>query len=121
MEPVFWTGRILYGGVFVLFALTNLVNFRMPVSEVQARGIPAASLAVAVAMVAILVGGVAVISGYQARSGLVLIALFLMAISPIMHPFWACRDPVQRREAWIHFFNNTSLLGGTLIALALWH
>src|SRR5262245_16384355 len=60
MEPEFWTGRILYGCVFVLFALTNLMHFRMRVSDVHAGGIPAAPLAVAVTMVAIL-GGVAVI------------------------------------------------------------
>jgi len=48
-----------------------------------------------------------------------LIALFLVAVTPMLHNFWIVTDPMMRQMQMIMFMKNVSMLGGALLLTQL--
>jgi putative oxidoreductase len=67
----------------------------------------------------LLAGGSSVIAGFRPEIGLVLVALFLLSVTPVMHDFWNAADPAQRLNDEINFTKNAALLGAALMMLWL--
>jgi len=83
------------------------------------QGVPLASLAVPLSGVIALAGGLSILLGYRARIGAWLIALFLAAVTPMLHKFWAVSDPMMYQMQFIMFMKNVSMLGGALLITQL--
>lgn len=103
----------------VLFALIFLQSVPMHFSEAgmqyaAAHGVPAAALLVPLSGVMAFVGGLSVALGYYARVGALLLALFLLPVTLVMHPFWAIPDPEAARMQYVSFLKNVALFGATL-------
>jgi putative oxidoreductase len=81
------------------------------------QGVPFANVLVPVAAVLALLGGLSVLVGYHARVGAVLLALFLVPVTLMMHKFWVIADPMQRQVQQIMFAKNVSMLGATLMLM----
>jgi putative oxidoreductase len=77
--------------------------------------VPLASIAVPLSGVIALAGGFSILLGYRAKIGAWLIALFLVAVTPMLHNFWTVADPMARQMQMIMFMKNVSMLGGTLL------
>lgn len=60
------------------------------------------------------IGGILVLLGIQVRLGAVLLILFLIPTTVIMHAFWLYEGAVQEIQM-IHFLKNLSILGGLFI------
>jgi uncharacterized membrane protein YphA (DoxX/SURF4 family) len=65
------------------------------------------------------VSGAGVVLGFRPEVGLVLIAVFLVVVTPVMHDFWNVADPTHRLGEMINFHKNAALLGATLMLLSL--
>ena len=79
------------------------------------QGVPLASLAVPFTGVLALAGGLSILLGFRARIGSLLIAIFLLLVTPLMHKFWGVADPMAAQMQLIMFFKNLSMLGGALL------
>jgi putative oxidoreductase len=104
----------------VLFALIFLQTVPMHFSEAgiqyaASHGVPAAPLLVPLSGVLAFVGGLSVALGYYARVGALLLALFLVPVTLMMHAFWAIPDPDAARMQYVQFLKNVSLFGATLL------
>lgn len=104
----------------VLFALIFLQSVPLHFSEAGVRyaasqGVPAASLLVPLSGVVAFVGGLSVALGYFARVGALLLALFLIPVTLMMHAFWAIPEPDAARMQYVQFLKNVALLGATLL------
>jgi hypothetical protein len=51
---------------------------------------------------------------HRARIGAWLIALFLVAVTPMLHNFWTVADPMMRQIQMAMFMKNVSMLGAAL-------
>jgi uncharacterized membrane protein YphA (DoxX/SURF4 family) len=60
-------------------------------------------------------GGLSVAFGVWADLGALLIAAFLVAITPIMHAFWKEQDEMMKQNQRAHFMKNVAVLGGALV------
>ena len=76
---------------------------------------PAAPLAIIVSGLMILAGGIAIVVGRWVRPGAALIALFLVAVTPVMHSFWSDSDPQRARFNKTQFEKNLALLGAAVM------
>jgi putative oxidoreductase len=65
----------------------------------------------------LLLGGALVFLGYRARLGAVLLILFLVPTTIIMHPFWSLHAQ-KKDEQEMAFIKNTAILGGLLMVVA---
>jgi putative oxidoreductase len=98
-----FAGRLLIGLPFAMSGLSKLAAYGPTTEMIGAVGLPAPSLAFAVAVVVELGGGLLLISGFQAR--LVAIAL---ATAVSFHSNFADQNQM------IHFLKNIMIAGGLL-------
>lgn len=83
------------------------------------KGTPAPKIAVAGTGVLLTLGGLSLILGVFPMSGCILLLIFLLGVSPLMHNFWEIQDPQQRAAEMINFTKNMALGGALLIILTL--
>lgn len=64
----------------------------------------------------LLLGGILVLIGYRSGLGVVLLLLYWIPVTFIVHSFWNDPEPARRLHA-IMFMKNISIAGGLLIIL----
>jgi putative oxidoreductase len=114
MDVVFLIGRILFALLFVISGATNHLS-RQGVEYARAYNAPAPEILVPGSGVAIIVGGVLIALGIWGDLGALVIAAFLVGITPIMHAYWKETDAESRALQQVQFTKNVALLGGALI------
>lgn len=111
--PVALLGRFLFALIFLMAAPNHFKS--QTVAYAAGQGVPLASITVPLSGVLALVGGFSVLLGYRAKIGASLIALFLIGVTPLMHPFWNVTDPMMHQMQMIMFMKNLAMLGGALL------
>jgi putative oxidoreductase len=113
MKYIALLGRILYAFMFLLGGTADFSKSAM--GYALAAGVPMASIAVPLAGIIAILGGLSIALGYKARLGAWLIVIFLMPVTFYMHAFWKIADPQAMQMAQVDFFKNVSLLGAALL------
>ena len=103
MEYWFLLGRIFYGGFFVLAGINHLSNSAMMAGYAASKGVPAPRVAVLGSGILLLLGGLSMVTGFHPATGVVLLSVFLVPTTLVMHNFWADVDPNTRMNNMIHF------------------
>ena len=112
-------GRILFGGYFFLSGINHLTQVRQMAGYAAGHGVVSPDLAVAGTGVLLLLGGLSVLLGLAPRIGLVLLVLFLVPVSFIMHAFWNVPDAQARMFDMVNFMKNMALTGAALGLMAI--
>lgn len=79
------------------------------------QGVPLAYVTVPLSGVLALLGGLSVATGYKTRIGALLLVLFLLPVTLLMHRFWGIADPQMAMLQQIMFLKNVSMLGGVIL------
>jgi uncharacterized membrane protein YphA (DoxX/SURF4 family) len=120
MEILFLIGRILFAGLFVINGVNHFRRLEQMTQYVHSVGIVSApKLAVAGTGVLLLLGGLSVLLGFYPTIGLILLIVFLVPTSLIMHNFWSIEDPLQKQMQMVNFTKNMALVGAALMLLSL--
>jgi putative oxidoreductase len=110
-------GRLLLCVIFFESAYGKLTGWEHTRQAMEARGMPATQIGLHVAVVAELAGGLALLLGFRARLGAVLLLAFLIPATLYFHNFWIYA-PDQARGQMIHFLKNLAIMGGLLTLAA---
>jgi putative oxidoreductase len=113
MKYVLLLGRIFYSLIFILASIENFS--RESIDFAAARGVPIASILVPLSGILILLGGLSILLGYKARYGALLIVIFLIPVTLVLHKFWGIDDPMKAGLQQAMFLKNLSMLGAALI------
>jgi putative oxidoreductase len=113
MKYIVLLGRVLYSLIFVMASLGHFS--KGTIGYAAAQGVPLASVVVPLSGVMALLGGLSVVLGYKARWGALLLVLFLIPVTVIMHNFWVVKDPMMAQMQQVMFMKNLSILGGALL------
>jgi len=105
-------GRLLFALIFLMAGPNHFSS--QTIAFAASQGVPLASFAVPLSGVIALVGGLSILLGYRAKLGAWLIALFLVAVTP-MHKFWGITDPMMQQMQMVMFMKNLAILGGALL------
>jgi putative oxidoreductase len=106
-------GRFSFAFIFLLVG-PNLFT-KAEIAATAAQGISLASIAVPLAGLLSLLGGLSVLLGIRAKIGAWLMVVFLVAVTPTMHKFWGLADPKVAQLQMIMFLKNLSILGGAFL------
>jgi putative oxidoreductase len=106
-------GRILFAAIFILAAPGHFAAGT--VAYAASAGVPMPSVAVPLAGIIALVGGLSVAFGFRARFGAWLLVLFLVPVTLYMHRFWGVADPMMAQMQQVNFMKNVSMLGAALV------
>ncbi len=111
-------GRLLLTTIFLASAVATISDWQAPAKLMADKGLPAVDALLAIAVVLEIVGGLMVLLGLNARWGGVVLLVFLVPVTIIMHDFWAVPKEQQQMEM-INFMKNVSIMGGVLMIVAL--
>ncbi len=106
-------GRILLSLIFLIAAPGHFSAGT--IQYAASHGVPLPSVLVPISGVLALLGGLSVLLGFKARWGAVLLLLFLVPVTLVMHNFWAVHDPAMAQMQKVNFLKNLAMMGGSLL------
>jgi putative oxidoreductase len=107
-------GRALVGLLFVVSGINKILGFSYVAGWMASMGLPLASLLLAATIVLEVGGGLALITGFQARWASLGLALFLVPVTLIFHAFWSA-GAAEFQNQLNHFLKNVAILGAMLV------
>lgn len=113
MNYVVFIGRVLFSMIFLISGIRHFTEINIHYG--LSHGVPMPHLAVPLAGIISLIGGISVLLGYKARYGAGLLALMLIPVTVVMHRFWIYGDPNLSDAQLVMFFKNVSLIGAALM------
>ncbi len=110
-------GRLLIVALFLPAGIAKLGGFAGTVGYIGSVGLPAPTIAAALAVVIEVAGAVALLVGYQTRLAALVLAVFTLFASIFFHAYWAAPAD-QAFVVQLLFFKNIALIGGLLVLAA---
>src|SRR3989454_11269686 len=110
-EILFLAGRLLFGALFVYNGVTHFRNCVAIRGYCAYKHVPMPGASAIISGLWLLVAGSSVVVGFRPEIGLVLIALFLLGVTPVMPAFWNFADPAQGLGETINFTKNPAAMG----------
>ena len=115
--PIVIAARVLLALMFVLAGLSKFGNLQGTAGYITSGGLPMGQLLAPVVAALELVGGIAIMVGYQARWAALALALFTLVASVLFHNFWAMApDKVMVQQ--LMFMKNLAVAGGLLMVFS---
>ncbi len=105
-------GRLLIGLPFAMSGLGKLAATGPTTEMIRAAGLPLPTLALVIAIVVELGGGLLLIAGFRARIVAATLALFSLATALSFHSHFADQNQM------VHFLKNVMMAGGLLQIVA---
>ena len=119
MDTLVTVGRVLYGGVMIFSGIQNYRHLKIMAELTKSKGMPVPKLCVVIASAICILGGISILANYQIKIGVLLVWVFLLPSTIIIHNFWTVKDPMERGNEMGHFLKNLLILAGALIFLGL--
>jgi putative oxidoreductase len=105
-------GRVLLSAIYILSGFSKLAAPAMMVAYISSVGLPFPPLALAVAIIVEVGGGLALIAGYRTRTVAAVLALFSVFTALTFH------SALADQNQFIHFYKNIAMAGGLLQVVA---
>ena len=106
-------GRILMSSVFLVFGVMKLTTFGYYVQLAAGHSMPFPAASIVAASVVEILGGLAILAGFQIEAVSWFLFVYLIPTSIIFHNYWALQGALKANmEA--HFFKNMAIMGGLL-------
>ena len=101
-------GRILLAAIFLLSGFGKLTAISGTAGYFGAMGLPVPTVTAIVVGLIELLGGLAILVGFQTRITAWVLAVFTIATALVAHTGWADQNQM------IHFLKNIAMIGGLL-------
>jgi putative oxidoreductase len=118
MNIAFLIGRIIFAAFWLMGASNHFTKLNDMSGYAKAKGVPFPKLAVAGTGVLLLLGGASVLLGVCPTVGIILLIVFMLGTTFLMHNFWVVSDPQMKQADMINFLKNMALVGALLMLLA---
>ncbi|MBA1275421.1 DoxX family protein [Stutzerimonas azotifigens] len=105
-------GRVLLSAIFILSGVSKISAPAGMIGYIESVGLPFPTLALALAILVELVGGVALVLGYRTRLVAAGLAAFTVVTALAFH------NQLGDQNQLIHFFKNIAMAGGLLQVVA---
>jgi len=110
-------GRILIAVFFIPSGVGKIAGFSGTVAYATSAGLPAPTLAVAIAIILEVLVAAMLLVGYKARWAALALAVFCLVAAFFFHNYWAS-PPDQQMMQQINFYKNCAIAGGLLFVYA---
>jgi putative oxidoreductase len=110
-------GRILISAVFILASIGKIAAFSMEEGFVASKHLPLPAVALGIAMIIELVGGLAILVGLYTRFTAWIVFVYMIPTTFLFHNFWTMQGAAYQ-DNMLHFEKNLAIMGGLLILAA---
>lgn len=111
-------GRVLLALMFVMAGFSKFGDLGGTAGYIASQGLPLPGVLAFLTAALEVVGGLALIVGFQARFAALALAVFTLVASVIFHNFWAMPADQQFMQQ-LMFMKNLAVSGGLLMVFAL--
>lgn len=121
-------GRILLGFIFLFDAYDSIFFFAETKTKMLSYGLSWNPNFLLVSSIVLLsLGGILLVTGYRVRLGVILLLMYWIPVTFIIHPYWSfppdcvgdfpCSDQLEnyRRLQSVLFTKNLAIIGGLLL------
>src|SRR5215831_12685131 len=115
MKYLLLSSRILYSAIFLLAAPGHFNAGT--IGFAASKGVPMAQVLVPLSGIIMIAGALSVAFGYKIKIGALLLVLFLVPTTFLLHNFWTISDPMARQMDMASFMKNISLIGAALMIM----
>jgi uncharacterized membrane protein YphA (DoxX/SURF4 family) len=119
MDTLFLIGRIIFAGYFLNSGINHFMRLGMMSDYAKMKGVPLPSVSVALTGLILILGGLSILLGVYPFVGIILLVVFLIPVSFMMHNFWKIQDLQMKMGEMINFMKNMALLGAVLMLSAI--
>lgn len=117
MEVALLAGRIVFGLMFLVWGINHFLKLNAMAGYAQSGGVPAPKLSVALTGIMLVVGSLSILFGFYAWIGAIILIVFLVPTTFVMHKFWGIKDQMTATMQMTMFMKNTALIGALLLVL----
>lgn len=113
-------GRVLFGAYFLYSGINHFKNQKSLAGYAKFKKVPSPEFAVVLTGVMLIVGGAGIILGinyFYTQASALILTLFLVPTTFIMHNFWEEKDAQAKMNDQIAFMKNIALIGALLMFL----
>lgn len=110
-------GRILISIVFLVSGFLKMTNWHQSASMLATIKIPLVAIALPVVVLVEFGGALCLLAGYRARAAALVLFLYLIPVTFMIHNFWAYQG-AQQQDQMGHFLKNVGIMGGLLLLTA---
>lgn len=110
-------GRILFGLYFVHAGYNHFKSHAMLAGYAASKKVPSASFAVYLSGVLALVAGLGIVFNMYTQIAYILVIVFLVPVTFMIHNFWTQTDPAHRSSETVSFQKNLALIAAALMLL----
>ncbi|HVU21169.1 MAG TPA: DoxX family protein [Rhizomicrobium sp.] len=112
-------GRLALAWFFLSEAYTRATQWDANVSLMAMLNLPVAPLLLAIALIVMILGGLALLFGYHTRHGAMLLFGFVVVATFLMHDYWHLNNAAERASDYEVFARNIAIAGGLLMVIGL--
>lgn len=109
--------RVLISQMFLISGVHKIFDPSGTQEQMEAQGMFWIPFFMWAAVVVELVGGLSILLGAKARSGALLLFLYLIPVTLTFHNFWTYPSEEQRVQM-LFFLHNLALMGGLLLLMS---
>lgn len=111
-------GRILVSILFLRSAIGKITGFSIVAAGMAKKGIPFSEVLLIGAIFCEIAGGLALVLGWKARWGALLLIIFMIPVTLLYHDFWNV-EAAQYRNQLNHFMKNLTIFGALVFILGM--
>lgn len=109
-------GRIFLATIFIFEAIDSALYFEKTKQVMTLHGLTwNQDFLLYGAIFLLITGGLLVLFGYRSTLGTILLLMYWVPVTFIVHDFWNAPDKVELREQSILFMKNIAIIGGLLM------
>lgn len=113
-------GRCMLAALFILAGIGKLQHWDVTAASMTAHGVSAAGPLLALSIVIELGAGLALAAGFRTRLMALVLFLFTLVVSFVMHDFWSITDNAELASVQMQLFaKNMAIAGGLLLLVGM--
>jgi uncharacterized membrane protein YphA (DoxX/SURF4 family) len=109
--------RLILGLYFIFSGLSHFFQLSSMAGWVKSKNVPLPSLMVILTGILLLIGGLSILLGIYIQVGVLVLTLFFLPVTFVMHDFWRETDPQMKMMQMINFMKNLALWAAILALL----
>ncbi len=114
---IYILGSAIFGAYFVYSGFKHFAEEKSFTGYAKSKGVPYPRFAVLLTGTMMIVGGLGFIFNTHIQESAILLIIFLVPTTFMMHTFWKISDPMHRMNDQINFTKNLALIGALLMML----
>lgn len=117
-STLMFIGRLCIAVIFLLAGVGKFMDIEGTMHYMASKHVGYLPYTLYAAAIIEILGALSLILGFKTRFGALILALFLIPVTYMMHDFWNITEPLDRVVQMTNFLKNTAIFGGLLYVMA---